>query len=305
MYFCVKCGKKIESGVFCSEHDDKSEALDMDLNLKICPSGKYYFYQKWKKYGSPEAFLKAVYNKKFRKKVEPKYLKETSKKVYYEIDGQTIELKIEKSDAIAMMHSQYFEGVIQFRYPKSLESRIKEVLNLQKEYWMTKEVFVTKESKQTEGMDWWVTSKKAMSMFADKLNRRFGAKISKNAQLFSRNKQTSKNIYRLNVLVQFPDFEEGAVIKVNNKLAKILQLRRLIKAVDIKTGKTFGFKLSDDHEVLQTKKTRVSNVHPEITVLDPESFQEISIDNPKIVKELNTNEKVKVLVYENKTYLIP
>jgi NMD protein affecting ribosome stability and mRNA decay len=305
MYFCVKCGKEIENGVFCSEHAEKNDVLDKELNLKACPTGRYFFNHKWTQYESPEAFLKAVYKKKFKVLINPLLLKETSKKLVYDVSGHEVVIKIEKSDAAALKHSQYFEGIIQFRYEKELASRVEEVLKKQKEFWSKKDVFVSKESKQKDGIDWWVTSKKAISIFADVLNKKFGARVSKNAKLFSRNRQTSKDIFRLNVLVEFPKFQEGSVVKVGEKVAKVVQLRRMIKAIDIKTGKSFGFKLNEEVQVLKSNKTRVGSIRPEFTVLHPDTFQEVTVANLKLSKDLKAGEKIKVLLYEGKIWIIP
>ena len=84
MYFCVKCGKEIKNGVFCSEHSEKDVILDKKLNLKACPSGRYFFNHKWTKYESPEKFLEAVYKKKFKRVVAPMLIKESNKKLVFD-----------------------------------------------------------------------------------------------------------------------------------------------------------------------------------------------------------------------------
>ena len=59
MYFCVKCGKKIKSGVFCSEHVEKKSFTE-HFNLSICECGRGKVHNRWTKYSSPQSFLKKV-----------------------------------------------------------------------------------------------------------------------------------------------------------------------------------------------------------------------------------------------------
>lgn len=303
MYFCVKCGKPINSGVLCSEHDVSIKVAEK-YNLKACECGRFKTHNRWNKSSSPETFLKKIL-KNDGIISNPKVIDVQKAKIILQANALEYIISIEKCDICQRQHSQYFEGMIQLRYNSQIASRVEIDLQKQTKYWADKQVFITKENSNDEGKDLWLTSKKEMSVFSDKLQRKYGCVVVKSAKLFSRNKQTSKNIYRLNILVKFPEFIEGGIILVNNKIAKVLQLRRQIKALDLKTGKTFGFFLKDNPKILSTQSTVVSKIRPQITILDPENYEEVSIANPLITNTVKSGDKVSIIIHEKKFYLIP
>lgn len=303
MYFCVKCGKPIESGVLCSEHDTTITVAEK-YNLKACECGRFKTHNRWTKSSSPETFLKKILKNDCIIS-NPKVTDVQKSKIILMANELEYVIAIEKCDICQRQHSQYFEGMIQLRYNSQIAPRVELDLAKQVKFWADKQVFVTKEHTNDEGKDLWLTSKKDMSVFSDKLQRKYGCVVVKSAKLFSRNKQTSKNIYRLNILVKFPEFMEGSIIFVNNKIAKVLQLRRQIKALDLKTGKTFGFFLKDGPKILKTQSTVVSKIRPQLTILDPENYEEVNVANPLITDKTKSGDKVSVILHENKYYLIP
>ena len=84
-----------------------------------------------------------------------------------------------------------------------------------------------------------ITTNMETERIALELQREFGGEVKVNTKLFSRNKQTSKDIFRLNALVKLPDFESGDVLQNYNKQKKreelliVTGLGKQIKFFDI------------------------------------------------------------------------
>jgi NMD protein affecting ribosome stability and mRNA decay len=261
--------------------------------------GRGFAGNRWGNYKNMEHYVEKTVGK-----IDLQIKHESNKKLVFNTEKGLLTIKIEKCNLCQKQHSQYFEGVLQLRYTDKLRKRIEERVKKQEVEWIEKHVYITKRGKHKDGEDLFLTNKKDLGVFADKLGRIFGAKVNKNAQLFSRNKQTSKNIYRLNVLVTFPDFEEGDVVFVNEKVAKVMQLRRQIKALDLRTGKTFGFFLKNEPKNLEKTKVMISKTIPEVTILNPETYEDEPIANPKLIPE-KLKKHVYIVQYEGKNFIVP
>jgi len=93
-------------------------------------------------------------------------------------------------------HSDYFEAIIQVR-PKN-EEITKFIIKKTEE---RKGVFISKIMEKKEGLDFYISSQRfaiAMGRKLKKTYKKGTLKITRS--LYSRNKQTSKNIYRVTVL---------------------------------------------------------------------------------------------------------
>jgi len=93
-------------------------------------------------------------------------------------------------------HDQYYEAKIQLR-PYN-EKILKYVLN---EIDNNKKVRISKTQKLKTGVDIYVSSRKFATSLAKKMKKKFKPKnVLVTKTLFSRNRQTSKDIYRVTVL---------------------------------------------------------------------------------------------------------
>ena len=120
-----------------------------------------------------------------------------------------------------------------------------------------------------------------MSILAQKIGAKFGAQVSMHPQLFSRNHQTSKDIYRLNVLVVVPKFMAGDIIsfdypKKGRLTVQLKSMGKISHGVNLQSHKNVGFELKncENIEIHPKIPTSVSSIHPSIGVLDPETYQE-------------------------------
>ena len=98
--------------------------------------------------------------------------------------------------------TEYFEGILQLRNPD--KEVIKFIRNQVKKQF-DKGIFINKEVNTKNGIDFYLTSKRFLRTLGNKLNKQFKGELKISPQLFSRNKQTSKDIYRINVLFRLED----------------------------------------------------------------------------------------------------
>ncbi len=130
------------------------------------------------------------------------------------------------------MHSEYFEGILQLRAPN------KEILDFVLDSAEDqKQIMITKQKKVKNGIDLYFTSNKFLQSIGKRLKKKFCGELKTSTKLFSRNKQTSKDIFRLTVLFRHIPYKVGEIIEYNGDKIKILSLGARVHAKDISTGR--------------------------------------------------------------------
>jgi len=90
---------------------------------------------------------------------------------------------------------QYFEGILQLR------NQNEECVNFIKNQFKNNEkVWIAKEVKLKTGVDYWVSSNRFLLSLGKKLKKSFKGELKTSRKLYSRNRMTSKDIYRVTVL---------------------------------------------------------------------------------------------------------
>jgi|TARA_B100001971_G_C18114028_1_gene495801 NMD protein affecting ribosome stability and mRNA decay len=129
-------------------------------------------------------------------------------------------------------HDQYFEGTLQLRNPND------EVINyIERRVNERDDVFIAKAEKVTNGIDFYLSSNRFLKNLGKKLQKKFKGELKLSPKLFSRNRQTSKNVYRLNVLFRLPTCKCGDIIKIRGEKIKVLKLGNKIFGKNRDTGK--------------------------------------------------------------------
>ena len=159
----------------------------------------------------------------------------------------------------------------------------------------------------SDSKDYFFANKNKINPVANKLIRNFGGFIDISPTLFSRNKQTSKDIYRLTVLVVLPSFDKNDVVEFEDKLLWIKSLDKTIISVNLLTQKKFTFQLSSNNKdsfvKLKKHKSQIVTLHPTLTVINPLNFQSAKAVNV-FDKELSIGKNVKVVVHNKVVYVL-
>ena len=211
--FCPSCGVDIEDKQeFCLDCKPQESFEVKDLRFDICERClRYNFRNKWIPSKNVEEATTNVVAESVKNKVKKIKIKipnvtmaagvnvdfkavVETKEAEYEIPGRflvTICPKCSKDKTC------YFEGILQLRNPKPdviayIKKRLNEV--------QPDGIYATKISEVRGGMDYYISSRKFLRKIGKELKTRFKGEFNESPQLFSRNHQTSKDIYRINTL---------------------------------------------------------------------------------------------------------
>jgi nonsense-mediated mRNA decay protein 3 len=204
--------------------------------------------------------------------------------------------------------TNYFEGRIQLRN-KNNTSYPKAVGFVRNEINKAKTVFITKEAEIKTGVDFFVTSQKFIQPLGKQLQKKFGGELKVTSSLHTRDTQSSKDLYRVDVLLRLTEFNIGDVIEINNKLLLVRSISgKKVIGVDLKTENKNATEnyTNKEYEVIATtkdyKEVSVVKRKPELQVIDPEDYQSIKIENSKSVK--TKKDLINVVIIEGKVYAV-
>lgn len=310
--FCPSCGKNINKGTFCE--DCKPEHLNYKIiNIKLCPSKRYFYKGKWTKFEDLKKEVKKIFETNLKKSVEIidleyEYLLEKpglekQEIAHVKIEDEDYSLPINffvtTSPHIAKVGSGYFEGILQVRNARQeVKQFIKNILKKDN-------IYINEVVEKKESIDYYFVSKQKQKNVAAKIIKHFSGYIDQNPQLFSRNHQTSKDIYRLNTLVQIPKFKQKDVIKLDDKPHIVTSIGKTNSAIDIEYNKkkTFKYNPEKNYEKFKKYNTKIIKLEPDITALNPKSFQEMKTKN-LTQKKLEINQNVKGIIFKDIFYII-
>ena len=251
--FCPKCGKKGIKGDFCSECSRENLNLSFkEIIIKTCVDcGRIQVKNQWQNFKHLSiGIVRAAQNKiknprKILLHIEPVYKSLKNKPGA----KQNIELAITADHEefvipatieftycpyCAKAGSQYFEGTLQIRdaTPKVIDFVRNDIAKHAK-----KGVHITKESGRGKNKDFQLTSTKYMRQLGKRLKSRFNGEITETVKLFTRDKQTSRDVYRTNVLFRMRHYKVGDIIESKGRKVRIKTLGKRVSGIDVKTGK--------------------------------------------------------------------
>ena len=136
----------------------------------------------------------------------------------------------------------YFQGILQLR---NCNQEVIDFVENQIEKAERKDVYVSKKVKVIGGVDIYLTSNKFLRSLGKKLKKSFNGELKESEKLFSRNRQTQKNIYRLNVLFRLTKFKKGDIVEFRGRKVKIMNIGSKVQAKEVETGKRIILKLNE------------------------------------------------------------
>ncbi len=196
--------------------------------------------------------------------------------------------------------TQYFEGILQIR-SNNVDNRIKAHKFIINKLNKQTKVFCNKMVSLKNGFDYFLTDKNYVQELARKTFEEFGIELKINAQLFSRNKQTSKDLYRVNALVKLPDFTKNDIIQVEDMILQVVSIKgKKIIGIDLKSQKKVKFEITK-YELINydTFNTEIIQDKPTTKILHPKTFQPIEISTNKKI-----GQKVEIVLINDKVYIL-
>ncbi len=314
MPFCPVCGTMIAQGEeFCPKH--KKTSLDVKpFDVRVCTCGRLFANNHWFYPPDMEQSIIKIVRDHVKQKVSvalpkidipPKRGQKIINIAKIFLGDVELEVKfpvkVLQCDKCAKLGTHYFTAKLQLRDPPA------DVLPFIEDYlapFASRGVAVNKVEETLHGPDLFLTHKKTASQLGEKLVRRFGGTLNSSEQLFSRNRQTSKNLYRLNVLVQFPHFSIGSVVVLGKRVVLVTGLGKSCTGRDLALDKKVVFVAGDESKVLKKESATVSVTHPSVEVVHPRTFQQVPVRNA-VLPDLKPGVKVDVVEFDDNLFIIP
>jgi nonsense-mediated mRNA decay protein 3 len=216
----------------------------------------------------------------------------------------TVGLRIEYPVCVTCSRksSGYFEGILQIRNKanRHYDMAIDLVLNLVD---TTPSVFIGKVVELKDGIDLFMSDKKFLAKIGKELESRLLASIDKSSSLFSRDRQSGKELHRLTVLARLPEYGIGDIVQKGTTLLHITSMQngRLI-GNELRSHKrtTLSGDVSLVAKAEEIIEARVTKTKPTLEVLHPQSFESTVIANPSEV----AGDTVRVVEILGKLYLV-
>lgn len=194
--------------------------------------------------------------------------------------------------------TQYFEGTLQVRNEHA------EAKDFLKGFIAEQRASVAKMTRQKNGTDYYLSSKAVIERAALELQKRFGGVVKTSVHLFGRDKQRSKDVYRLTALIQLPDFSVGDVVKNNKDVLLVLEMGKRIKFYSLNRGRLIYHEYKAfPWERLAIHETRVDATEPMLSIIHPETFQSTPVKNGKL-GEHTAGEKVSVVLDGKRLFIV-
>lgn len=320
--FCPNCGSILKGEQEVCKSCSNQDFTFKDIHIVLCNScHSYYSRNKWIKFKDINSLIKTIAGQNIKARVHiknmPKELKD--KIISYKAGIKTnitipvtyghnefeipATLEITLCNKCSKKESQYFESILQLRNSNDeiLEFVRNDVKKQHKKgIYITKEVLLEKYSNRD--IDLYLTNQTYAKTLAGKIKKNFGGIIKKNAKHFSLNWQTTKTVYRLNILLQLPNYKKNDVIKYDNHLYKVVSLGSTIHVIDLKTNNKTSLPNKDSYDVLHPAIFQVIKRYPEYEVLDPNTYYQARLMNPS--KKLEINQKIKVVIDGSEAWMV-
>ncbi len=197
--------------------------------------------------------------------------------------------------------SQYYQSILQLRNPDDeVETFVYQRIMASSH----KGISLSKIKKVRNGIDYYLSSNTFAIHLGRELERKFGGYLKVSEKLHSKDRQTSKDLYRVNVFYKPLSVRIGDVVRHEGSVIRITGIGKKISGIDIATGKKqlIGFRKGEP-ESLEIEATTVTKIYPSIEVISPETYESIRLEGAK-GRNLSIGEKVKVSVDRGKAYLV-
>lgn len=280
MDICPRCGKKNRGGELCKQCLEEMQVHETkEYKIKVCERCQRVFFQNaWRKFQN----FRAIENR--LRKGKQGHVEITSSYTLCSHCGKG--------------RGEYFEGILQVRNAR--EEMLAFVRNAVRGIG-EKGIHITKTEQMPYGTDFYLTSQRYAQVLGKRLQKEFGGTVEMNRKLHTRDRQTSKDVYRMTVLFEAHPFHLGDIVQVQGKLLKITKSGKHIKGEELRTGKKITIRVPKDLLVLKKQQAVVAKVKPRLEVIHPETYQSTPVENvPR--KKWKMGEKVKIVLHNGKVY---
>jgi len=281
------------------------------INISICSCGKFLDKHSWRSYKE----IREIITRRIREllpkakvSIKPVELPENKKErrivqVVALCKGKEykpqVVVKMSRCNLCEKEGSKYFEAILQIRgkneaiLEKSVDFLQERISGLKQ-----RGVFINKIERFENGFDLFMTSNKLTQVMGRELLNMFGGELKISPRLFSKSHLTSKDIYRVNVFIELPEFARGDFIIQNERVYLVEKVGKKIILRDMQNNShliTDYNKL--EYKVLPRQKAYVSKTYPQLEVINPHDYQSSMVKN-KPERAYVNGEHIDVVIYK-------
>lgn len=129
-------------------------------------------------------------------------------------------------------HDKYFEGILQLRDPTPELMEFVHHLVRKKTG-----VYITKEVKFKNGVDYYFSSQKYLQVVGKKLKESFPGEYKLSATLHTKDSQANKELYRITIFFRCHNLRKGQIVDYQGEEYKVVSIGEKITGKNMKTGR--------------------------------------------------------------------
>lgn len=342
--FCPKCGKDTDvfyDNVCrqCFIGDKKLLECPAVVYSRICPTcGSVFKKGRWQRRDEEkELVLECVkdnlslskYAENIELELSPEQLDYSRYNVHVEAKGeikgvlikasQDVELRInwQTCDTCSRISGGYFEGIVQIRADRRTPAKeelercrgIASGVAAKAQEKGDRLAFIAKTEELDEGADLYVGSIKLGKQICRAITDVFGGKFSESPKLVGQ--KNGEDLYRITFALRLPEFVRGDIISMDGKVIEVQSCGKHVSGTDLETGRRFIENYDDlmDVKKLGSRQDAVSSVlvadeKKTIQVLDPETYETVTIKRPEFLSA-KSGDEIKIVKTSKGIYVLP
>lgn len=228
-----------------------------------------------------------------------------------------VRISRETCDTCSRIAGGYFEGIVQIRADKRIPTseelgnctQIAEDVALRSRMKGDRLAFIANTLELDEGVDYYVGAMKLGKQICRAIIDVYGGKFLESPKLVGQ--KNGVDLYRITFALRLPEFVKGDIISVGDKVIEVQNCGKHVSGIDLETGKRFMENFNDliDVKKLGRKQDAVPAVlvadeERSIQVLDPETYETITIKRPEFLSVKQGNE-IKIVKTEKGIFMVP
>ncbi len=230
-----------------------------------------------------------------------------------------VEVRIswETCDTCSRIAGGYFEGIVQIRADGRIPAKeelercknIVEEITARAQEKGDRLAFIAKTEELDEGADLYVGSIKLGKQICRAIIEVFGGKFSESPKLVGQ--KNGEDLYRITFAMRLPEFVRGDIISADDRVIVVQSCGKHVSGIDLETGKRF---IENFNDLMNVKKlgrrgdavpaVLVSDEKGTIQVMDPDTFETVTIKRPEFLSAEAGNE-IKIVKTAKGIFVVP
>jgi nonsense-mediated mRNA decay protein 3 len=339
--FCVRCGREGSTYeslcVECFLENTRFTSISDHVDLLTCyHCREYQIKNRWKRISLDEAIREVavdaivvrrgseiVHSRLEVAEADPRNF---HVRMFLDIEHGNLKVKEELHTIVRLKNTvcprcskimgNYYESIIQIRgrerkLSEGQKERIyaalrKRVDEAQDE---NREMFISKLEEVPGGFDAYLSSISLAKSISKELGDRFGGEVKESSTLVTQ--KDGKDVYRVTYLVRLPSYLRGEVVSFKGTPHLVISIAsNTTKLLNLKTNEPINMPNAELYEVrVIAHKDEIldavvlSETAKELQIMHPMNFSTIEVRKPQGFK--HDGDTVKVIIYEEETYLVP